>query len=237
MLIKVLSSSEQGGKIMSSFFNGFSQQTLDFLRELELNNNKAWFESHRHIYKEFVVQPMECLAMDLSAAILEIDPLLVTEPRRTLSRINRDMRFSKDKSPYRKNVWLTFKRYSEDWMDKPGFYFEIGPYAYRYGMGYYNASRETMDKLRWIIDHKPARFFEAIDFYREGQPFVVEGDTYKRILNPAHDQSILTWYQRKNLYLACNRKPDDRLFSRDLAEDVADGFRLVRDFYYFLLEL
>lgn len=224
---------------MSRYFSGFTKETIQFLNDLGMNNRKEWFEANRTVYMEHVIRPMQQLVMDLSDTMVGIDPLIVTTPGvgKTISRINRDIRFSKDKSPYRNNVWITFKRPSSEWQDCPCFYFEIFPEAYRYGMGYYSASKETMDKLRAVIDNRPALFYEATSFYEEGQPFVVAGDKYKRILKPQYDEELLEWYQRKELYLVCNRGPDDRLFSEALTDDIAGGFKLIGEFYKFLVNL
>jgi uncharacterized protein (TIGR02453 family) len=224
---------------MSRCFAGFTKETFRFLEELGRHNEKKWFEAHRDDYMEHVVRPMQNLVMDLSDTIVMIDPLMVTTPAvgKTISRINRDVRFSKDKSPYRNNVWITFKRPSADWMDCPCYYFEIYPDFYRYGMGYYSASKETMDKLRSIIDHRPSLFRDAISFFEEGRPYSLEGELYKRNLNPSLGDDLSTWYQRKNFYLACNCRADDRLFSGKLAEDVASDFILTKGFYDFLTGL
>ena len=222
-----------------SHFKGFTKETISFLINLEMNNSKVWFEANKAAYTEHVLLPMQHLVMDLSHGMLDIDPLFVTAPvvGKTISRIHRDTRFSKDKSPYRSNVWITFKRPSNEWQDCPCFFFEITPEAYRYGMGYYSASRDTMDKLRAVIDHRPLKFYEAISFFDEEQPFTLEGDRYKRNLNSAYDEEILTWYQRKNLYLICNKSLDSKFYQEVLVDDVLSDFKLVKDFYDFLAGL
>lgn len=82
-------------------FTGFSQNASAFLRDLAANNNKAWFEAHRQEYEEHLLEPLKALVSDLSGFMLSIDPDFMTIPAvdRTISRIYRDTRFSKDKSP------------------------------------------------------------------------------------------------------------------------------------------
>ena len=80
-------------------FNGFSPKTLKFLKGLEVNNNKTWFQKHRADYEEYVLQPLRDLVTYLGDFMLVIDPCFEITPavNKTISRIYRDTRFSKDK--------------------------------------------------------------------------------------------------------------------------------------------
>ena len=191
-------------------FSGFSPHTIRFLRDLSLHNDKTWFEQNRGDYEKYVLSPMRSLVTALSGPMLAIDPYLETSPSvgKTISRIFRDTRFSSDKSPFRSNVWMTFKRPAKRWQDAPAFFFEITPASNRYGMGFYSASKETMDRFRQSIDADPDK-----------------------------PNELLEWYQRKNLYLVCNRPIDDRLFQTSLADDLCEGFGTLAELYRYLLEL
>lgn len=220
-------------------FNGFSQKTLRFLKSLKENNNKTWFEAHRGEYQEHLLKPLQNLSADLSEFsefMLTIDPHIEIRPviGKTISRIYRDTRFSKDKSPFRNAMWITFKRPNNDWKDAPAYFFEISPDSYRYGMGFYSASKETMDRLREMIVRKSKEFFKTVSLYSKQKVFVVEGEKYKRILNDNIPEEFQDWYQRKNLYLVCNRRIDDSIFSRRLLDDLISGFGLIAPFYHYL---
>ena len=97
-------------------FEGFSNETIGFLKNLKENNNKLWFEENKEKYIHHLLTPMKYLVMDLSSFILSIDPLLEVTPSSgyTISKIYRDTRFSKDKSPYKIRMWITFKRRSKE---------------------------------------------------------------------------------------------------------------------------
>ncbi|MEI6521625.1 MAG: DUF2461 domain-containing protein, partial [bacterium] len=124
----------------------FDKKTINFLQNLKENNDKVWFKENENDYRGFVLEPLQDLVEDLSDTMLDIDDEIETNPAigKTISRIYRDIRFSKDKSPFRSNMWITFKRPIKDWQDYPGFFFEIAPDHYCYGMGFYNASIKTM---------------------------------------------------------------------------------------------
>jgi uncharacterized protein (TIGR02453 family) len=215
-------------------FRGFSERTIQFLRDVREHNAKEWFERNRPVYERELLEPMRDLVADLSGTMLSIDPELETRPAvgKTISRIHRDTRFSRDKSLYRDAMWITFKRRSENWTDGPAFFFELRTDGYRYGMGFYAASKATMDKLREWIDEEPDDFRRTTAFYGRQKTFVLEGELYKRVLDPDKPESVLEWYQRKNIYLACNRAIDGLLFSPKLVDEIAAGFGMLGGLYH-----
>jgi TIGR02453 family protein len=223
---------------MDTSFCGFSPDTLRFLCSLRDNNNKEWFESNGGLYEKYVLQPMKALVSDIGPFMLSIDPYFDIAPsvNRTISRIYRDIRFSKDKSPYRSNIWITFKQMSRDWKGDPVFFFEIFPDFYRYGMGFYSASKDTMDNLRRQIDEKPREFLKAVSFLNDNRDFSLEGDKYKRNLKDLPPE-LLDWYQRKNLYITCSREIDNTLFSNKLLGELMSGFEKLSPFYHYLWKI
>ena len=221
-------------------FTGFSPETLKFLRALKANNNKKWFETHRKGYEKHVLGPLRDLVTDLGDFMLDIDPRFEITPvvNKTISRIYRDTRFSKDKSPFRSVVWITFKNRSKDWTTQVcGYFFELSVGSYRYGMGFYNAAPAIMSQFRKRIDEQPEEFLKAISFFSKQKSFVLEGEKYKRIINKSKPEKIQDWYQRKNMYLVCNRKIDDALFSSKLVGDLKSGFNMIAPFYHYLQKI
>lgn len=218
-------------------FQGFSEETIKYLNELKMNNNKQWFEENRERYREFLLAPMQQLAAALGPFMLSIDPLLEINPKRSISRINRDVRFSRDKSPYRANMWISFKRAYLDWKEEPVYFFEIFPDRYRYGMGFYNIPREALYRLRSMIDENNREFARVHSIYSKQDSFILDGEKYKRIINPELPEELNDWYQRKEIYFSCNRKIDEQLFSSELVKDITEGFKLLQPMYEFFLNL
>lgn len=219
-------------------FRGFSRAAIDFLSNLKENNNKEWFEANRDKYQQHLLEPLQELVEDLGPIMLAIDPYFELNPRKCISRIHRDVRFSRDKSPYRPNMWIAFKRVYLDWKAEPTYFFEIFPDFYRYGMGFYTVPKETMDELRRLILKKD-KGFEKINLeYKRQNIFQMEGAMYKKTLNDSITAAQREWYQRKEIYFVCNRKIDERLFSREeLLEDLITGFNILAPVYNFFLGL
>ena len=88
----------------------FTRATFQFFRDLSRNNRKAWMDANRDRYQQFVVQPFRRLLEEVSPDVLQLDHRFDTTGRRgaNFSRINRDIRFAKDKTPYRAQMYLKF---------------------------------------------------------------------------------------------------------------------------------
>jgi uncharacterized protein (TIGR02453 family) len=88
----------------------FTQETFRFFRELSRNNHKEWMDANRDRYRAHVVEPLRALLDELGPAVLRLNPHFDVSGRTgvNFSRINRDVRFAADKSPYRTQMYLMF---------------------------------------------------------------------------------------------------------------------------------
>lgn len=216
-------------------FTGFPSRGVQFLQGLREHNTKEWFESHRQEYQQFIVQPMQALVEELALLMLSIDPMLEVSPvvSKTISRIYRDTRFSKDKSPYKTNQWLTFKRPRKEWQNHPAYFFELSPEFYRFGMGFYRADRTTMDRFRADLDENPKPFLAATRFFNQGL-FALEGESYKRPLKAEIPPTLQDWYNRKSFYLVSSHPVERQGISSALADELASSFEELAPLYQYL---
>ena len=215
-----------------SDFIGFTPKTIGFLKAIGKNNNSRWFKRHREDYEKCLLGPMKALVMSLGQFMLSIDSDLVVKPavNKTISRIYRDTRFSKDKRPLRDRMWFTFKRQLENWPDAPAYFFELTSDFYRYGMGFYDASPTTMRKFRTYIDENK-NFLKEIGFSKVKGFFDVEGEEYKRAIGEDKSRDIRIFYRRKNVYLIRNEKIPGKLFSGKLLGELSEGFKMLEPLY------
>ena len=223
-----------------SHFAGFSRRTFTFLRDLGRHNDKAWFESHRAEYEEQVLQPLRDLVDAVADFMLGIDLSFEVAPAvgKTISRIYRDTRFSKDKSPFRNCMWLTFKRSGPEWSRYiPGYFLEINPTWYRYGLGFYDAAPDLMARFRRQIDDDPEAFIKAVGWFTRQKVFTLEGERYKRPLGPDRPEPIRTWYQYKSFYLSCNRPIDEAILSPEFADQLKKHFGSAAPLYRYIQRL
>ncbi len=214
-------------------FNGFTHETLDFLNEIHLNNNRPWFEQNRERYKSIVQSPFLELGRALSEPMSRIDSGFELRPEKIISRINRDVRFSRDKSPYRSNVWISYKRPQKDWAEAPAFFFELMPDSYRYGMGFYSAGKDTMDLFRNEMTVREDEFLKIVNSISKKKIFSLEGEAYKREIKNTLPESLQTWYQKKNLYLMRTCEAGEELFNGEIADILSTGFKSLETLYNF----
>jgi uncharacterized protein (TIGR02453 family) len=143
----------------------FTPATMQFLRNLARNNRKTWFEPHRRDYEELVKAPMCELIEEMDVRFARFAPELVGDPRRSMFRIHRDIRFSKDKSPYKTHAACWFYHRdgshavgSEATGGGAGFYFQIAPGKSFMGGGMWMPPRDALTRLRDAIAENPKRF-------------------------------------------------------------------------------
>jgi len=219
---------------MKTNFIGFTHETLNFLNEIHLNNNRIWFDENRERYKAVVQSPFIELGRVLAEPMSKIDAEFELRPEKILSRINRDVRFSRDKSPYRSNVWISYKRPQKVWMEAPAFFFELMPDSYRYGMGFYNAGKNNMDLFRNEMTRREDEFLKIVTAISKKKIFTVQGESYKRKIENNLPDILQEWYQKKNLYLMITRNIGDELFNGSIASLLSEGFKSLESLYNFL---
>jgi uncharacterized protein (TIGR02453 family) len=146
----------------------FTPKTLAFFRGLARNNAKPWFEAHRVDYEEHVVAPMRALIEELDVRLARFAPEITGDPKRSMFRIYRDVRFSKDKSPYKTHAasWFWHRDADPRVGDKAdaggaGYYFHLQPGKSFVGGGMWMPPRPVLDKLRDAIA-EDLRGFERV---------------------------------------------------------------------------
>ena len=144
-------------------FGGFRPATFQFLRDLARHNDKVWFEANRDVYEQEVRDPMRRLVEALDARLDAIAPEIVGDPKRSMFRIYRDIRFSRDKSPFKTNAgaWL-FHRDAGRSVGTAGegggagFYFHIDPTTCFMAGGLWMPARPALQRVREAIAAQPA---------------------------------------------------------------------------------
>jgi uncharacterized protein (TIGR02453 family) len=144
----------------------FTPAALRFFRQLATHNEKLWFEAHRTEYEQEVREPMRALIVDLDTRFARVAPEIGGDPKRGMFRINRDIRFSKDKSPYKTHAACWFHHRtaahsvgSEATEGSAGFYFHLQPGGKSFvGAGLWMPPRPQLNRLRDAIAENPKAF-------------------------------------------------------------------------------
>ena len=198
------------------------------LRELQRNNSREWFHAHKEEFQSHVVAPLAALAEALAPGMVLLDDSLVKK----LSRPQRDVRFSRDKSPYRTEMWFAFRRVQPEWTKYPAFFFEATPEFCRWGMGYYCASPTTMSALRGLAEEDQEQFLTAMAAAKE-RGFTLHGDKYKRQpLVPADlPEEIVELFRHRNVYLCRTMDYEQLLPGSELATVLAADYAALGGMY------
>jgi len=179
-------------------FKGFNAEGIDLLQLNRLQNSKEFYDAHKDEIKRLVVQPFHELIVEMTPVMLEIDPLFVVTPSRMVSRVRRDTRYTKDKSLYRANMWMFFRRPRHEREFIPCYYFEIHPEYWRYGC--WGASgKGAMDALRDMVLNEDKLFTNAYEAVTRCKGVSLEGTLYKRPRFPDAKPEYQPWLNRKEL--------------------------------------
>jgi len=220
---------------MGGGFQGIPPEASAFLKGLAAHNNRAWFAENKADYQEFVREPLRRLVEALAPVIGGIDPSLDCNPLGwAVSRLQRDTRFSKDKTPYRLRQWLAFKPHLGDWTSRPVFFMEFGAEDWCWGIGYYAATPAVVAAVRAAAIRKPEPFAEALSALRQaGAEF--QGDSYRRPRTPSDLPDLVRdWCDRKSPYAECRSAVGPLFQSAELKDVVAAGFVVAAPLYRLL---
>ncbi|HMD14040.1 MAG TPA: DUF2461 domain-containing protein, partial [Bacteroidota bacterium] len=201
-------------------FVGFPREGITFLRRLKKNNNRDWFAKHKKEYEEFVKLPMQSLIVMLQGPMMTIAPEFEFNPKRSLFRIYRDTRFSKDKTPYKTHVSAIFHPKGH-WEESAGYYLHIEPGEIYLGGGIYMPDGIQLKKIRTAIATRANEFLAIVENKHFKNRFgILEGSKLQR--NPQGfrpDHPLIEWLKYKQFYAGVSWKTD-QCFSPKFADTV-----------------
>lgn len=136
---------------------------FDFLKKLKKNNNRDWFLENKQSYEENLKQPLQQVIIELGTVLSKKAPAIQFNPKKSIFRINRDIRFSHNKDPYKTNIGASFvsNQYNKK-EEFPGLYLHIEPGNCFIGGGLYMPSGEQIRKIRELINKDPTAFKKLI---------------------------------------------------------------------------
>ncbi|MCP3989093.1 MAG: DUF2461 domain-containing protein [Actinomycetia bacterium] len=161
----------------------FTPGLFAFLNDLKNNNDRSWFKANQERYEAQVRQPALDFITDYGPKLAKISPHFVADSRTvggSLFRIQRDTRFSKDKTPYKINTGLQFRHEMASDAHAPGFYLHLEPGNCFMGCGLWRPESKVAYRIRARIDEHSADWKKASRAKRFSDVFTLEGDSLKR---------------------------------------------------------
>lgn len=129
----------------------FTQEFIEFFKELAQNNHRDWFHANKKRYENHVKKPFYAFIQDVIDVMKKEDPEMNLEVKNAVFRINRDIRFSKDKTPYKNHVGAAVSRGGRKDMQYPGIYIHLEPGNVGLAGGCYKPDKENLSKMRQFI--------------------------------------------------------------------------------------
>lgn len=202
----------------------FTNASFRFLNDLKANNDRDWFNENKSRYEEHIKDPALRLISDFAPHLAKISPHFMATPR-SLFRIYRDTRFSKDKSPYKTQTGIHFRHERAKDAYAPGFYFHVEPKQVFVAMGIWHPQSAALRMIREHIVEDPAGWKRASRGKKFTDSFTLEGESLKRAprgMDPEHP--LIDDLKRKD-FIGVRRVPQTFATSSDLVKELATGFK------------
>jgi uncharacterized protein (TIGR02453 family) len=191
----------------------FTPELFAFLRELAANNDREWFAANKARYVAEVQEPALAFVEDVGMRLPEVSRHLVADARTTggsLFRIHRDIRFSKDKTPYKTHVGIQFRHERTRDVHAPGFYLHLEPGSVFVACGIWHPDRDTLHAIRSAIAAKPTRWQNVLDDL--AGTFRLGGESLKRApagFDPEHP--LIDELKRKDFIAVADLSESDAI--------------------------
>lgn len=215
----------------------FSATTLKFLTALALNNHRDWFEEHKDAYEALVRNPALELIGDFAPVLKKISAHLVAIDKKvggSLMRVQRDTRFSPDKSPYKTNIGIQFRHEIGKDVHAPGLYLHIAPDECFLGVGVWHPDAACLASIREHIIEKPQLWKKVSTDPKFRAVFDLSGDSLKRPprgFDPDHP-AIEDLKRTDHVAIAAMSKKD--VFSPNLLRILFERFNATNAYMRFL---
>ena len=168
----------------------FDKDFLKFFRELEKNNSKDWFDENRKRYETVVRDPWKAYIKTLAVDLQKLYPGKDLEGNVQVSRINRDIRFSRDKTPYKDHVGAMIMPNGRADKGRPGFYIQANQHDVRVYSGAYKIEKERLSDIRYHIAENMGRFKKIIGAKEFVDTFgEIRGEKNKRLPKELQDSA------------------------------------------------
>ena len=210
--------------------------TIKFLKDLKKNNNKPWFEKNKLIYLD-AKEDMEAFVQQVIDGLGKIDPdIAPLQPKDCVYRIYRDVRFSKDKTPYKTNMGASFNRGGKK-MPTAGYYFHCEPGRNLVGGGLWMPQAPELGKVRQEIDYNFAEWQKILKAASFKKVFPEGLDTEDMLSRPPKgydEENPAIEFLKLKSFIVTRTLSDAEMQSRSALKEILKTFGAMKEFIYFL---
>ncbi len=217
----------------------FKQSLIKFLRQLEKNNNRTWFQENKTRYESDVLSPALEFIDQMSVPLRKISRHFKAVPKRSggsLMRVYRDTRFSKDKTPYKTNVGIQFRHELGKDVHAPGYYFHIDPNSIFVGVGIWHPENKTLAKIRDYIADNPSEWKRIKKAKRFKDHLELSGTSLKRPPRGYDPEHVHIEDLKRKDFIAVANLPRSFIYDKDLINNTTTILRSGTPLMRFLCE-
>jgi uncharacterized protein (TIGR02453 family) len=225
-------------------FSGFSKETINFFSNLEQNNNKTWFDNNRSVYDQHVLPEAQHFVQDMGQKLQsEISEHIEAVPRidKSIFRLNRDIRFSKNKDPYKTHLGIYLWEGQAKKIENPGFYFQLNAREIFYGVGLHIFPRRALMQWRQAVtDDLLGSELEKIsaEIRQKNIKYHLMGSHYKKVPHGyAHDHPRVNWLLHNGLAFFYQQKLDETVHHSSLLDFSFNIFKDISPVHFWLLKM
>lgn len=216
-------------------YNGITRDSLFLLSDNRFKDSKDFYEEHKDEIKNGITVPLRQIAGTIGMELLSIDPMMNAIPQKMVSRVRRDTRFTKDKRLYRDNMWIMFMRPKHEWRGYPCMWFEITPFGYSLGVGFFGDEPALLEVFRKNLRCRAEEFRKAADLCKKAGS-IFSKSQYKRPF-PNCPDGLEEYYNAKDIgFIAYSDNVDD-LKDERIIEIIRGTFKAYSPMYQFLLSV
>ncbi len=225
---------------MADVFPGFPRGLIDFLKDLNANNDRKWFADHKSEYESMLMDPAKDFVSAIGPALLAFNPDLRAEPKLngSIRRLHRDVRFAKDKRPFSPQMHLVFWQGAHP-NRSPAFHMVIDHNHFGFGAGHWGFSSEQLEHYRLALT-EPAcaeRLAKSVDHLSDAGEGDLDPPALKR-MPKGFDvaESYAPFALHKGIIVRSNREIPDALFKPQAVGYVADRIKAYAPLHNWLVE-
>ncbi len=219
-------------------FEGFPKEGIQFLKKLKKNNTREWFTNHKGEYEEHVKFPMQSLICSLQSPFQKFSPECDVHPKRSLFRIHRDTRFSKDKTPYKTHVAAHFiPSGDKKGLEGVGYYMHIEPGEIFVGGGIYMPNGDQLKNIRTAIAEHSQEFLSIIKDKKFLAQFKkIDGTKLQRVPKGFEENHpMIEWLKLKQFFVGVSL-PEKKCYEKNFVKEVATICEKASPLVHFLQE-
>jgi uncharacterized protein (TIGR02453 family) len=215
----------------------FSSESVSFLKKLENNNNRDWFHEHKPDYENLIRTPAFNFINDIANDLAYISPhfhAIAKKSGGSLMRVHRDVRFGKDKSPYKTNIGIQFRHETGRDVHAPGFYVHVSAEECFIGAGIWRPDSNALGKIRDAIVERDQHWLNAVKDKKFKKYFELSGESLKNAPRGYNKEHPLIDDLKRKDFIAISHMDIEDVLSKNFKNNVVKHFSDAEPYMAFL---